>query len=163
MHETKTPSPNTKRDQSRLPNKVLPVGKPCCLSTPALHRIAGAMAQASRLFDVPRFSPYHPVSEKHTSQVQPPGDNECSIWVRATACGIRRVQGDGRMPGLTRDRVSMASLFEFPFREQRRGVCMPASNSCQRQSAEAWWEGRGRRVGSLGIEPYMTNASVRPR
>ena len=66
------------------------------------------------------------------------------------------------MPGLTRDRVSMASLLEFPFREQRRGVCMPASNSCQQQSAEAWWEGRKRRVGSLGIEPYMTNASVCP-
>ncbi|MDT7509845.1 hypothetical protein QRX41_06870, partial [Bifidobacterium sp. H1HS16N] len=67
MHETKTPSPNTKRNQHRLPNKVLPAGKPYCLSTPALHRIAGTVAYASRLLDIPRFSPYHPVSEQHTS------------------------------------------------------------------------------------------------
>ncbi|MCT6836596.1 MAG: hypothetical protein M3036_02955, partial [Bifidobacteriales bacterium] len=45
---------------------VLFVGKPCCLSTPNLHRIAGTMALASRLLDIPRFSPYHPICRQHT-------------------------------------------------------------------------------------------------
>ena len=60
MHQTKTPSPNTKRNQHRLLSKF-------CLPAPTLHQIAGANGEASRLLDIPRSSPYHPVSKQHTT------------------------------------------------------------------------------------------------
>ena len=66
MHETKTPSPNTKRSKRRLPIQRSTVGKLCCLSTPALYRIAGTVAEANRLLDIPHFSPYHRISKQHT-------------------------------------------------------------------------------------------------
>ena len=42
MHETKTPSPNTKRNQHRMPIQSSACRKATHCSTPALHRIAGA-------------------------------------------------------------------------------------------------------------------------
>ncbi|WP_232348577.1 MULTISPECIES: hypothetical protein, partial [Bifidobacterium] len=56
MHETKTPSPNTKRSKRRLPIQSSAVGKLCGLSTPALHRIAGTVAEANRLLNIPVFT-----------------------------------------------------------------------------------------------------------
>ena len=38
-----------------------------CLPAPTLHRIAGADGEASRLLDIPRFSPYHPAHKQHTT------------------------------------------------------------------------------------------------
>ena len=76
MHQTKTPSPDTKRNQFRLHNKVLLVGKPPIAQYQPVQQTARVTTKASRLLDIPRFSPYHPASRQHTSQVQPPGDNE---------------------------------------------------------------------------------------
>ena len=46
------------------------------LPAPALHRITGIVVEASCLLDIPRFSPYHPVSKQHTNQSQPLGDGD---------------------------------------------------------------------------------------
>ena len=69
MHETKTPSPNTKRYQHRLPNKVLPVGKPPNARGQPVQQTAQILTEANCLLDIPRFSPYHPARQQHTSRV----------------------------------------------------------------------------------------------
>ena len=60
MHETKTPSPNTKRYLCRLPIQSSACQRQPCITSQE------PMAEASRLLDIPRFSPYHPVRKQHT-------------------------------------------------------------------------------------------------
>ncbi|WP_206538150.1 hypothetical protein, partial [Bifidobacterium asteroides] len=84
---TRRPLTNTKRNQHRLHIKILPVEKLFCLSMPALHRIMRIMTEASRLLDIPRFSPYHPVSKQHTSQRLQLGDNDSP---RLGECGCSK-------------------------------------------------------------------------
>ena len=76
MHETETPSPNTKQGKRRLQNKVLPVGKLPIPQRQSAQQIVRIIEEASRLPDVPCLSAYHPAHRQHISQVQPPGDNE---------------------------------------------------------------------------------------
>lgn len=71
----KKPPTDNMQNQRHLPLKVLTVGKSFCLQAPDLYQIARILAEASR-FATPRLSPYHPARQQHTSQVQPPGDNE---------------------------------------------------------------------------------------
>ncbi|MBI0071733.1 hypothetical protein H3U93_07105 [Bifidobacterium sp. W8115] len=76
MHETKTPSPNTKRNQRRLHNKVLLVGKPPVAQYQSAQQIMRIMAEAGCLCDIPRFSPYHPACRQHTRAKPVTDDNE---------------------------------------------------------------------------------------
>ena len=46
--------------------KVLPVGKPHIAQRQPCIGLQEPMAEASRLLDIPRFSPYHPARKQHT-------------------------------------------------------------------------------------------------
>lgn len=70
MHETKTPSPIHQAEQAPPANRS-PASQRQPRTTPQEPK-----TEASRLPDNHSFSPYHPVHRRHTSPVQPPGDNE---------------------------------------------------------------------------------------
>ena len=121
------------------------------------------MAQASRLLDVPRFSPYHPVRRQHTSQDS--HRQQWIVWLRKNVC-LQQVSGTG---STDQDRADWGVLClvigvpEFAPLQCRAGACMPVFNSCQQQSTVVWWWGRKRSAGSLGDESCMWHSFVRPR
>ena len=59
-----------------MPNKVLSVGKLPNAQYQHVQQTARILTEASCLLDIPHLLPYHPARQQHTSQVQPPGDNE---------------------------------------------------------------------------------------
>ena len=151
MHQTKTPSPNTKRNQRRLHNKVLLVGKPPIAQYQPAQQTARVTTKASRLLDIPRFSPYHPACRQHTSQFQPLGVNDSDSRGRAAAYSNFLGWRARTAPGLTWGRVPVASLAASKSvsggNESGLSVFLPA---------EVWW-GRGRKVSALlGFEPSVT-------
>ena len=128
---------------------VLFAGKPCCLTTPDLHRIAGTMAEASRLPDTPVF--HHTTGLTGNTQAGSARSTAMTpVFGRGRLLSASmRLQGNGQRSGRW-NRAGVAAMVGWlhahipPWRLPPLLMCRPAFGRVD----GVWW-GRGREVSAL--------------
>ena len=89
-HETKAPSPNTKRSKQRLQNKVPHVGKPPIAQRKTAQQTARIMAEPSRLLDFPLS---HPTTQPANNTYKPNQLFYDNVFLLRNSVCLQRLSG----------------------------------------------------------------------